>query len=374
MPSRYALSLPLLSVAAVASLSFKSSRQALIRQSVDPDRSAKANAPHADGQDAARWEAAAQRRRRGATSPWHIPWPGWKDILGRVYSDLNDHRLLAVAGGMVFFVLLAIFPAIVALVSLYALFADPATVSDHLSAVGGFLPHDSLKLLTDEVNRIASKSGGALGFTSIVAILFALWSANSGSKSIFDGLNVAYEEREKRSFIRLNLVAFAFTIGSLVFLLLAAAAVVVVPLIFAAIGLTDMVTTLLSILRWPILLVLVGSALAVLYRYAPSRRKPKWRWVTPGSLAATLLWLLASGLFSFYLGHFANYNATYGSLGALIGLLMWLWITFIVILLGAELDAEIEHQTARDSTEGGEKPLGRRGAKIADAVGAAKAR
>jgi len=286
---------------------------------------------------------------------------------------MNDDRLLAVAGGLVFFVLLAIFPTIAALVSLYALFADPKTIADHLAALGSFMPPDSLKLLTEQVDRIASKGGGTLGITSIVSLLIALWSANSGTKAIFDALNVAYDEKEKRSFIRLNLIAFAFTIGAIVFMLLAAAAIVVVPLIFAAIGLQGVFSIILSILRWPILLVLIGLALAVLYRFGPSRREAKWRWVTPGSLAASLLWLAASGLFSFYLGHFANYNATYGSLGALIGFLMWLWITFIVILLGAELDAEIEHQTARDSTVGPEKPLGKRGAKMADTIGAAQA-
>jgi membrane protein len=259
---------------------------------------------------------------------------------------MNDDRLLAVAGGLVFFVLLAIFPAIGALVSLYALFADPATISQHLSVVAGVMPADSFKLLSGEVERIASKSNGTLGAAAVFGVLFAIWSANAGTKAIFDGLNVAYGEKEKRSFIRLNLISLAFTLGAILFLLVAAAAVVAVPIIFAVIGLQDLAANGLSALRWPILLVILGLALAVLYRYGPSRRKSKWRWVTPGGLMATLLWLMASGLFSLYLAHFANYNATYGSFGALIGLLMWLWLTFIVILAGAELDSEIEHRAA----------------------------
>jgi membrane protein len=363
------VSLPLLGVAAAAALLSREARRELARgrrarlRLVSESAAANQDLPPA---------ASEPGRGRQATAPWHIPWRGWKDIFVRAYASMNDDRLLAVAGGLVFFVLLAIFPTIVALVSLYALFADPKTIADHLSGLGGFLPPDSLNLLTEQLNRIASKSSGTLGIASIVSFLFALWSANSGTKAIFDGLNVAYEEKEKRGFVRLNLVAFAFTIGAIFFLLIAAAAVVVVPLIFAAIGLQGIFTTILSVLRWPLLFVLIGLGLAVLYRFGPSRREPKWRWLTPGSLAASLLWLIASGLLSFYLGHFANYNATYGSLGALIGFLMWLWITFIVILLGAELDAETEHQTARDSTVGPEKPLGKRGAKMADTIGAAQ--
>jgi membrane protein len=344
MTSKYRLYPLLMAVAAVFALSFKAAHESSLHLS-------KASPPSDDdrppGLSVGKVDSISEvesGRGRAAHSPWQILWRDCKDILVRVYSDANDHRLLAVAGGLVFFVLLAIFPAIVALVSLYGLFADPATVSQHLSAIAGFVPPDSLKLLGDEVNRIASKSGGALGITTVVAILFAFWSANSGTKAIFDALNVAYDEKEKRSFIRLTLVSLAFTVSALFLLLFAAAAVVAVPLIFAAIGLEDLLATLLRTLRWPILLVLLGLALAVLYRYGPSRQKPKWRWVMPGSVIASLLWLAGSALFSFYLANFANYNATYGSLGALIGLLMWLWLTFVVILLGAELNAEIEDQ------------------------------
>ncbi len=367
------VSLPLLAVAAIATLSARPTRRELIRATRSEATRSRANGVPSD-EHQEEPSADDHGRGRSATSPWRIPWAGWKDIFLRVYAEMNDHRLLAVAGGLVFFVLLAIFPAIGALVSVYALFADPATISEHMSVLAGIVPADSLQLLQDEITRIAAKSSGTLGIASLIAFLFALWSANSGTKAIFDGLNVAYGEKEKRSFIRLNLVSLAFTIGSLVFLLLAAAAVVAMPLVFDAIGLQDVFAKLASFLRWPILLVLIGFGLAILYRYGPSRRKPKWRWVTPGSLAASVLWLIASLLFSFYLSHFANYNATYGSLGTLVGLLMWLWITFIVILAGAELDAEIEHQTARDSTTGGGKPLGHRGAAMADSVGAAQTR
>jgi membrane protein len=234
------------------------------------------------------------------------------------------------------------------------------------------MPGDAANLVIGEVQRIASKSNNTLGLASIGSLLFALWSANAGTKAIFDALNVAYGEKEKRGLVKLNLISFAFTMGALLFLLIAVAAVIVVPLLLGNLGFLDWGEAILSALRWPILFVLIAGALALLYRYGPSRRLAKWRWLTVGSAVATGLFLIVSGLFSWYLANFANYNATYGSLGALIGLLMWLWVSIIVVLAGAELDAEIEHQTARDSTVGPEKPLGARGAMMADTVGAAQ--
>ena len=311
-------------------------------------------------------------RGRGATAPWEIPWRGWKDIFVRTYRELNDDRVLAVAAGVVFYVLLAIFPTISTFVSLYAFFADPATIREHLSVAAGVMPPDAFDLLQGEVMRIASKPSFTLGLASLFSLLFALWSANAGTKAMFDALNVAYDETEKRGFIVLNIVSLAFTAGAIVFLLLAVSAVIVVPLMLGSMGMQETGGQILSILRWPILLLLVAGALSLLYRYGPSRREPKWRWVTVGSLLASLLWLVGSGIFSWYLTHFADFSATYGSLGAAIGLMMWLWLTSIVILAGAELDSEIEHQTARDSTVGPEKPLGQRGATMADTVGAAQ--
>jgi membrane protein len=312
-------------------------------------------------------------RGRGAASPLEIPWLGWKDIFLRTYHEFNDDRVMTIAAGVVFYVLLAIFPGIVVFVSIYAIFLDPASVRELLAAADGAMPDEAFGLLQTEVMRIASKSNGALGITSLVALAIAIWSANSGTKSIYDALNIVYEENEKRSFIRLNLISLAFTLGSVVFLVVAAALVIGVPLLLGEWGLLDTGTIVLSLLRWPLLFALLAGALSVLYRYGPSRHDAKWRWITPGSVAATMIWLVASLLFSFYLSNFADYTATYGSLGAVIGFAMWLWITFIAIFLGAELDAEIEHQTARDSTVGISKPLGARGATMADEVGAAKA-
>ena len=311
-------------------------------------------------------------RGRAADSPFEIPWSGWRDIFWRVYASVDEDRLLAVSGGVVFFALLAMFPTITAFVSIYGLFATPAGVRDQLLPLFSIMPGDAANLVVGEVQRIAAKSNNTLGLASIGSLAFALWSANAGTKAIFDALNVAYGEKEKRGFIRLNLTSFAFTMGGLLFLLVAVAAVIVVPLVLGNFGFLDWGEAILSALRWPILFVLIGGALSLLYRYGPSRTLAKWRWLTVGSAAATVLFLIVSGLFSWYLANFANYNATYGSLGALVGLLMWLWVSIIVVLAGAELDAEIEHQTARDSTVGPEKPLGARGAMMADTVGAAQ--
>ena len=323
----------------------------------------------------AAWHEARARqpgRGREATSPWQIPWAGWKDILWRTYQQLNEDRLLAVAAGVVFYGLLALFPAITAFVSFYGLFAKGATINQHLSAIADVVPQGAYGIIEEQINRIVAKGDVKLSFGFAFGLGLAIWSANAGIKAIIDALNVVYDEKEKRSFIRLNLISLCFTLGAIAALLMAIGAVVVVPLVLARFGLGGMSETLLALLRWPALFVLVLLGLAILYRFAPSRREPKWQWVSVGSVVAAIAWLAGSALFSWYLGRFAHYDETYGSLGTAIGLMMWMWLSVIVILFGAELNSEIEHQTARDSTAGrAEKPLGTRGAAMADSVGAA---
>jgi membrane protein len=271
----------------------------------------------------------------------------------------------------VFYGLLAVFPAITALVSLYGLFADSNTINEHLSLAAGFLPQGGLDIVTDQVNRITSKGNATLGFGFLFGLALALWSANAGMKAIIDALNVVYDEKEKRGFVWLNLTSLALTVAAIISLLFAIAAVIVLPVLLNYVGLSHFSELLLRLLRWPALLVLIVTGLAVLYRFGPSRAEARWEWLSVGSVAAAVAWLVASALLSWYLANFADYNATYGSLGAVIGFMMWLWISAIVILFGAELNSEIEHQTARDSTVGGKKPLGKRGAAIADTVGPA---
>jgi membrane protein len=276
-----------------------------------------------------------------------------------------------VAAGVVFYGLLALFPGITALVSLYGLFASPSTISEHISLISGFLPGGGIDIVQEQVNRLVSKGDAKLSFGFVFGLGLALWSANAGIKAIIDALNVVYDEKEKRGFIKLNLVSLAFTVAGILAILLAIGTVVVFPLVLGYIGLGSLSETLLSLLRWPVLLGLIIVGLAVLYRFAPSRTEPRWQWISVGSVFAAVAWLVSSVLLSWYLSRFANYDATYGSLGAAIGLMMWMWISSIVILFGAELNSEIEHQTARDSTVKGEKPLGARGAAMADTVGAA---
>jgi membrane protein len=312
-------------------------------------------------------------RGRRAITPWQIPWQGWKDILLRTYHEMNEDRLLAVAAGVVFYGLLALFPAITALVSCYALLADASTVNQHLASLGAMLPGGAMDIVKEQVDRVLSKGDIKLGMAFAFSFLLALWSANGGMKAMIDALNVAYEENEERGFFRLNAVSLAFTVGGIVAVLIAIGAIVALPLVLSAIGLSAVTDAIVRYGRWPLLIMLTLLALAVLYRYAPSRRAPQWKWITPGSLFAGVAWLAGSALLSFYLANYAHYDATYGSLGAAIGLMMWMWMSTIVILLGAELNAEIEHQTAEDTTEGGNKPLGARDAEMADTVGAAKA-
>jgi membrane protein len=312
-------------------------------------------------------------RGRDAGAPVQIPWRGWKDILVRTSRESMNDRVFMLAAGVVFYAMVALFPAIAAAVSSYALFADASTIGTHLAIASDIIPQGTLELLQGEISRIASKSDGRLTFGFLTGLAIALWSANAGMKAIFDAFNIIYDEEEKRGLIWLNVESLFFTVCAIACLLLALGAVVVFPLFLAAFGLSSMDEPLIGILRWPAMFLLVLFAVSVLYRFGPSRTWPKWRWISVGSVFAALAWLAVSSLFSFYLANFANYNATYGALGAVVGVMMWMWLCTVVVLIGAQLNAEIEHQTARDSTVGPEAPLGARGAVMADTVGAAQA-
>jgi membrane protein len=306
---------------------------------------------------------------RHAGSPLQIPFAGWKDILWRSYVRTGEDRLLATAAGVVFFGLLAVFPAITALVSCYGLFADPSTISANLQTLALMLPKGSFQIVQDQIARVLEKSNTELGTTFLFGLAFAIWSANAGVKAVIDALNVAHEEREKRSFVRLNLISLAFTIGGIAALLLMVAAVVAFPLALDHLGLAPESKLIVSLARWPLLFLLLCGALGILYRFGPSRQAPRWQWLSPGTLAAALLWIAGSSALSWYLSNFGNYNATYGSLGAAIGLMTWMWMSTIIVLYGAELNSEIEHQAALDTTAGRSGPLGARGAGTADTPG-----
>ncbi len=316
--------------------------------------------------------AAEQGRGRDADTPTEIPAQGWKDVLWRTYEEFGKDRIMSVAAGVTYYALLAVFPAIAALVSIYGLFADPATIQDHLNAMSGVMPSGALDIVREQVSRIASQGGGALSFGFIFGLVLSLWSANAGMKAVFDALNIVYDEEEKRSFIKLNLMSLSFTLGAIFFILLAIASIVVLPIVLDFMGLGQGTEWLLALARWPILLIGVVAGLSLIYRYGPSRDKAEWLWVTPGGIVAAILWIAGSMLFSWYVANFGSYNETYGSLGAVIGFMTWIWLSTVVVLLGAEVNAETEHQTAKDTTEGAHQPMGARGAQMADTIGVAK--
>jgi membrane protein len=270
-------------------------------------------------------------------------WRDWKEIAKRVFKALGDDRLIAVAAGIVFYGLLAFFPAITALVSIYGLVADPATIREHMSLVSGILPAGGFDIMREQVDRILAKGGGQLSFAFVFGISLAIWSANAGMKAMMDALNVIYNVPEQRNFIRLNAVSLALTVGGIAMLLVAIGTVVLFPLLLSLFGLGGLSDSFTPLLRWPILFFGVLLALAVLYRFGPSPHGARWRWITPGSALATTLWIIGSAALSYYLANFGNYDATYGSLGAAIGLMMWMWMSSVVILLGAQLNDTLDN-------------------------------
>ncbi len=277
-----------------------------------------------------------------AESPLPVIRHRWKDVLLGTYERINKDRLLAVAAGVVFYGLLALFPAVTALVSSYALFADGKTIGDHLSLLAGVLPPGTFSVVQDQVARVLAKGDVKLGAAFLFSLLLALWSANGGVKAIIDALNVVYEEEERRGFFKLNAVSLGFTLGALGVVLAAIGLVVAAPIVLSMIGFASATAIVVAYGRWPALALLTLLGMAVLYRYAPSRRTPRWQWVSIGSAFATVTWIAGSALLSYYLANFADYDATYGSLGAAIGLMIWMWMTTIVVLVGAELNSEIE--------------------------------
>ncbi|HEX8232071.1 MAG TPA: YihY/virulence factor BrkB family protein [Caulobacteraceae bacterium] len=308
-------------------------------------------------------------RGRDAAKPSDIPPRGWVDVLWRTWKEFNNDQVTRVAGAITFFGLLALFPGMAAFVALYGLFADIEAVREQLNVLAGVLPRDILVFVAEQMLRIAGQKESSLSFAFVGSLLLSLWSANAGMKALIAGLNIVYGEREKRKIVKLTLTSLGFTLGALVFLVLAFAGVVAAPIVLSFLGLGG---TPLSLLRWPALLLVMMFGLAFIYRYGPSRERPRWRWVSWGGVFAAVLWVAGSSAFSVYLSNFAHYDRTYGSFGALVGVMMWLWLSAIIILLGAELNSEIEHQTAVDSTTGPPEPLGARGAHMADTVGKAR--
>ena len=308
-------------------------------------------------------------RGREADTPSEIPPLGWKDVLFRVYHSLEQDRVMLIAAGSTFYLLLALFPALTAFVSLYGFLADRATVAGNISLLMGVLPNDAIGLIQTQLEALATQDAKALSIGFLIGLLVALWSANNGIKSIFEALNVAYGEDESRSFLRLNLISFLFTLGGLFFGIVLLTVLGAVPPLLETLGLAGWSEAVINIARWPLMAVIVALAVSVLYRFGPDREYAKWRWLSIGAAFSALVWIIASAAFTFYLANFADYNATYGTLGAVVGLMMWTWISLLILILGAELNAELEHQTTMDSTTGKPLPMGVRGAVVADTLG-----
>jgi membrane protein len=311
-------------------------------------------------------------RGREADTPSQIPRRGWKDVLWRVWEQIGEDHVGLIAAGVAFYSLLALFPMLAALVSMYGLIASPGDIHQHVDKVAGLLPDAALDIMRDQLTALAGQEAPKLGLVFVAALAFSLWSANKGVASIFEATNIAYGEKERRSYLKLNALTLLFTFGFVVFLVLALIAIVAVPPLLQSLWIGKAAQWLLSLSRWPILLLIVLTLNAVIYRYGPSRETARWQWVSWGSAVATVLWLAASALFSFYAANFASYDKTYGSMGAVVALMTWIWLSAYIIIAGAELNAELEHQTAEDTTTGRDQPLGVRGARMADTVGPAR--
>jgi len=305
-------------------------------------------------------------RGRAADSPTEIPAAGWKDVLLRVKDEFrNDHVTLS-AAGVAFFFFLALVPLVVAGVSIYGLFADPSDVTSLVDRLGSSVPEAVRSLLSQQLDSIVSASGGSLGIGAAIGIGAALWSASSGFGHLIEGLNIAYDEKESRGFVRVRATALAFTLGFLV-------------LVFAVFGVITMASGVGSgvarvaslIVGWVVVAVLFGLFVAALYRYGPNRDDPEWVWVSPGSVFAVATWTVMTIAFGFYVSNFGSYNETYGSLGAIIITLNWMYFTAVIVIVGAEIATELERQTAEDTTQGREKPMGEREATAADEIGRA---
>lgn len=290
----------------------------------------------------------------------------------RAWNEISNQNLFLITGGVTYAVLLALFPGLAALVSLYGLIFDSSEIEKQVALLSGVLPAQTGELLTQQLHSLVTASSGALGVGAAVGIILALWSASRGMSGMITALNICYEEEERRGFFKLNIIALGLTLGLLVGGVVVIALVAVLPATIQFLALGDATQWLLLIVEWPLLIGLVMVGLAALYRYAPHRDKPQWRWVSSGALVATVLWIVASIGFSVYVANFNSYDKTYGSLGGGIILLTWLYLSALMVLLGAVINFQSEQQTAKDSTEGSPQPMGMRGARAADTLGESK--
>lgn len=309
-------------------------------------------------------------RGREATSPMQMPRAAWRDILIRTWRESSTDNVGLIAAGVAFYAFLAFVPALGAFVLCYGLLADPATIADHLQALFRLLPRDAAALIGEQLVAVTTTAEGKKGLGLALALVLAIYGAMNGASAIITALNIAYDEEESRSLVKTSWLALLITLGLLMTSIVAAFAIAALAFLEKLMpAAPDAVITVLRISFWIATAIAASLVIGAIYRFAPDRRHARWRWLTAGSLFATVGWLATSIGFSFYVANFGNYGATYGALSAVVVMLMWLFLSAYILILGAELNSEIEHQTGRDTTIGAPKPMGERRAYVADTLG-----
>jgi membrane protein len=303
-----------------------------------------------------------------AEKPTDIPARGWKQIVKRAWAENKADNMPIIAGGVAFFGFLSIFPALIALISIYGLVASPETVARQVEDLSAQLPDSAADLIGDQLNAIVANSGSALSISLVVSILAALWSASGGVGNVITAVNIAYDEVEARGFVKLKLTSLALTLGAIVFVLITFGLLAVVPAVIEALPFGVVGTILAQLARWVLLLGVFAGGLAVVYRVAPDRDAPRFSWVSLGAVVVTVIWAAVSVGFAVYVDNFGSYDKTYGAIAGVIVLMLWLYLTCYLVLLGAEINSEAEHQTAHDTTTGEPQPMGTRDAQVADTL------
>lgn len=303
-----------------------------------------------------------------ANRPTEIPAAGWKQIVKRAWQESKQDSVPLLAAGVAFFAFLAIFPAIIAVLNIYGLVADPRQAAEQVQSFASALPEASRRVITDQLQAVAASSGGALSFGLVVSVLAALWSASGGTMNLIKAVNLAYDEDETRGFVKLRGLAVLLTFGAIAFTLVALGLIAGVPALLGRLNLGTAGQIGIQVVRWGGLALFVMAALALVYRMAPDRDAPRLRWVSLGAVVATVLWVAGSVLFSLYVSNFGSYNKTYGAIAGVIVLMLWLYLTCYIVLLGAEINSESEHQTAQDTTRGEPTPMGERQARMSDTL------
>lgn len=291
-------------------------------------------------------------RGRGAARPTEVPPRGLKDVAVRVKGGVKRDDVSLLAAGVAFYSLLALVPTMVALVSLYGLVADPAEIESHVDNLFSAAPDEVQSLVESQLSSIVASSPSGLQLGALIGLAAALWTASNGVKNLMTAVTRAYHQEETRGFLRLRLTSLLLTFGLLLLGAAALGGLVIGPQLISDVGGARVARDVLMVVRWPLAAVVIVAALALIYRYAPNRADPRWKWVSPGAVVATVVWLIASVGFSLYTSNFGSYNETYGALGAVVVIMLWLYIGAYVIIAGAELNGELERQTSEDTTEG----------------------